>query len=149
MPGGTGPSSLFVGGGAGCLSHCLQVVVVCPHHAICGWWWCTLIGFHAAWCVALVTVVVVLSSLKGEGGGSFVSVDAPSVIILCWHPVLFLCAVIACPCSCVHSSLSCVPRCRVSSLCHCPVMLLLPCPHCDMLFDCHITVSDMAPVLKR
>ena len=53
-----GPLSFFVGGVAGRWSHCLWVVVVCPHHAICEWWW---------WCT--------LSLLEGEGGGSFVSAD--------------------------------------------------------------------------
>ena len=48
-----GPSSFFMGGGAGRWSHCSWVVVVCPRHAVCEWWWCALIGFRAAWAPSL------------------------------------------------------------------------------------------------
>jgi len=105
-------------------SHCSlgKVQGLDTHHIVHGWWWCALIGFCAAWCVALATVMVVLSLLKGEGGGSFMSL----IVIMC--PC---CVVVPCP-----------PHC-------CPMMLLLLCPHCDVLFDCNVTVGDMAPVLKR
>ena len=113
----------------------LQVVLLGPCHflwveglgtgcIVHGWWCCALIGFHVAW--PPVTIMVVLSSLKGEGCGSFVSVDTPSVVILHWHPASFLCAVIMCPCSHVSSSLLHVPHhCHVSSPCCCPLPSLL------------------------
>ena len=125
VPGGTGPLSPFVHGGFGPLFAVHGVVVVvCPCHAVCGWWWwCTLISFHVAWCVALITVMVVLSSLEGEGGGLFMSADAPSIIVPHWHPALFPCAVVVCPHSHVSSLLSCVPcHCCVSLPCHCPLL---------------------------
>jgi len=70
--------ALFMDGGSG------------PHHAVSGWWWWyTLIGFCVPWCMALATLVVVLSLFEGEGGGwSFAFVDTPSVVILCWHRVI-------------------------------------------------------------
>jgi len=102
-----GPLSFFMGGGAGHWSHCSWVVVVCPHWFLCG--------------MAAITVVVVLSSLEGEGRGSFMSVDAPSIVVPRWRPASFPCAVVACPHSHVSSS-SCVPhRCCVSSPCCCPL----------------------------
>jgi len=102
-----GPLLFFVGGVAGRWSHC-SWVVVCPCQFSCS--------------MATVTVMVVLSSLKGEGGGSFMSVDAPSVIVLHWHPASFPCAIVMYPCSHVSSLLSCVPHhCRVSSPCRCPL----------------------------
>jgi len=48
-----GPSSFFMGGGAGRWSHCSWVVVVCPRRAVCEWWWCALVGFHAVWALSL------------------------------------------------------------------------------------------------
>ena len=150
MDGAAGGSLFFMGGGAGGLSHCSWVVVVCPHLAVSGWWWwwCALISFRAPWYMALITVVVVLSLFEGEGGGwSFVFAGAPSVIdvvIQHWHcPASFLCAVVAC-CPCCMSLASRVlvvvvcPRCVVVSCPprRCPVLLLLPCPRCDMLFGC-------------
>jgi len=72
--------ALFVDGGSG------------PHRAVSGWWWwCTLISFRAPWCVALVTVVVVLSLFEGEGGGwLFMFVDTPSIVVPRWHCVVIL-----------------------------------------------------------
>jgi len=103
-----GPSSFFVGGGAGCWLHCSWVVVVCPH-----WFSCSM---------APITVVVVLSLLEGEGGGSFMSADTPSVVVLHWRPASFPHAVIVCPHNHVSSSLSHVPHhCCVSSPCRCPL----------------------------
>jgi len=82
-----GPSSFFMGGGAGCWLHCLWVVVVCPHQFSCG--------------MAPVTVVVVLLSLEGEGGGLFMSVDAPIHRRRC-HPTLASCVISMC-CHCMSS----------------------------------------------
>jgi len=114
---GAGGLSFFVGGGAGGLLHCSWVVVVCPCLAVSGWWWCALIGFCAPWYMALVTVVVVLSLFKGEGGGwSFMFAGAPSIID---------CIVSVC-CCCMLSSLhvlsiTCPHRCCVFLPCCCLV----------------------------
>jgi len=121
----------------------LQVVLLGPHHfswvewlgagcIVCGWWWCALVAPFVNGGGGAPSLVFmwhgrhhcygVLSSLEGEGHGSFVSADAPSVIVLHWHPASFLCAVIVCPCSHVSLSLLHVPcRCCVSSPCHCPL----------------------------
>jgi len=41
------------------------------------WWWWTLVVFRAPWCVALVAVLVVVSSFEDEGvGSSFVFAGA-------------------------------------------------------------------------
>ena len=147
VDGAAGGSLFFMGGGAGGSSHCLWVVVGCPHLAVSGWWWCTLISFCAPWYVALITVVVVLSPFKGEGGGwSFVFAGTPSIvdIIQCWHrPASFLCAVVVCHPHRMSSASRVLvvvvcPHCVVVSCppCHCPMLLLLPCPRCDVSFGC-------------
>jgi len=107
--------ALFVDGGSG------------PRRAVSGWWWwCALIGFRVPWCMALATLMVVLSLFEGEGGGwSFVFADAPSIIILHWRPASFPCAVVACP---RHVVVPCPPR-------RCPMSLLLPCPRCNVLLQ--------------
>jgi len=156
LVGGAGPSSFFVGGVAGRWSHCSWVVVVCPRRIICEWWWwCTLVGFPAArppslswWsCRHSRERVVGRSCLRtlhplSSCVGILHRFRVPSSRIL----------VVMCPCCC-HVSLVIVvcPRCVVVPCpprCY-PVMLLLPCPHCDMSFDCHVAVGNMAPVVKR
>ena len=83
-------------------------------------------GGEGVWAWLLSFVVVVLSLLEGEGGGSFVSADTPSVIVPHWRPASFLCAIVAYPRSHVSLSLSHVPRhCRVSLPCRCPLPSLL------------------------
>ena len=100
--------------------------------------------------MALIAVMVVLSLFKGEGGGwLFMFVGAPSIVIVIvqhWHCVVL----VACPHHRISSSSSCVLTVLLS---HAILVILpllsLPCPHCDMLFGCHVTVSDVAPVLER
>jgi len=89
--------TLFVDGGSASLCH-VWVVVVRPCQ------------FSCTWCMALVTVVVVLSSFEGESGRwSFMFVDAPSVIVL--H------------CFCVLSS------CVLAVLLSPTLLIIVPC-HC-------------------
>jgi len=140
VPGGVGPSSsfglgpsfavrgagglsFFVGGGAGGSSYCswVVVVVVRPRGFLCAMWSC----HH--------------SRVRVVGGHSCLRALHPSSSSL----ASFLCAVVTCHPRCV-SSASCVlvvvvcPR-RVIVSCpprHCPVLLSLPCPHCDVSFGC-------------
>jgi len=148
-----GPSSFFMGGVAGCWSHCSWVVVVCPHHE--WWWWCTLVGFRAAWPPSL-SWWSCRSPRERVVGCSCLPMLHPlssHVGVLCHFRVPSSCIlVVLCP-HCCRMSLVIImcPRCVVVPCppCRYPVMLLLLCPHCDMSFDCHVTVSNMAPVVKR
>jgi len=88
--------TLFVDGGSG------------PRHTVSGWWWwCALVSFRVLWCMALATLMVVLSLFEGEGGGW-------SFVLQTLHPSL----------SCIGIVLSCVVSvccCRMSLPCHCPL----------------------------
>ena len=123
-------------------------------HIVCGWWWCTLISFHAPWCVALVTIVVVLLLFEGEGGGwLFVFVGTPSIVIVphwcCiivlhrFHVLLSCVILLACPHCCVSLLLLHVP-------CHCCVSS--PNKHCLFgndtceIITCMISCDDLGLV---
>jgi len=78
-----------MGGGAGHLSHCSWMVVVALVALFLGGGGGAPSLVFVPWCMALATLMVVLSLFKGEGGGwSFVFADAPSVVVLCWHHVI-------------------------------------------------------------
>ena len=126
--------------GAGCIVH--------------GWWWCALIGFHAAWppslswwsCHCLRERVVGHSCLQTLHPllscigvlHRFHMLSSCVLIIMCPHHCHMSLIIVVCP---HHVVVPCPPH-------HYPIMLLL-CPHCDMSFDCHVAVGDMAPVVKR
>jgi len=154
LVGGAGPSLFFVGGVTGCWSHC-SWVVVCPRHTVCEWWWwCALVSFRAAWppslswwsCRCSRERVVGCSCLRMlHPSSSHIGVlrrfRVPSSCIL----------IVMCPRHCRVSLVAIVCPRRVVVPCpprRYPVMLL-PCPRCDVSFDCHVTVGDMAPVVKR
>jgi len=104
-----------------------------------GWWWCALVspflggggGGVPSW---VFVRCVVLSPFEGEGGGwSFVFAGIPSIVVVVGVILHRFCVlssrvliVVVCP-RCVV--VSCPPR-------HCPVLLLLPYPRCDMSFGC-------------
>jgi len=130
------------------------VEVLGARRIVHGWWWCALVslflggGGGGGAPSSVFMHHVVLSPFEGEGGGwLFVFVGAPSVVVVgvvlhhfCVpsHVVLVACPqhcvssascvliVIVCPC---HVVVSCPPR-------HCPVLLSLLCPHCDVSFGC-------------
>ena len=123
-------------------------------HIVRGWWWCALVSFHAAWppspswwsCHHLRERVVGHSCLQT------LHLSLSHIGILhCFRVLLSHVLIVMCP-RCCRVSLIVVmcPCCVVVPCppCRYPVMLL-PCPHCDMSFDCHIAVGDMAPVVKR
>jgi len=117
------------------------VEVLGARRIVRGWWWCALVspflggggGGVPLW---VFMRRVVLPPFEGEGGGwSFMFVGTPSVVIIvgvvsvCCHCVsslLRVLVVVVCP---RHVVVSCPPR-------HCPVLLSLPCPHCDVSFGC-------------
>jgi len=150
-----GPSSFFMGGVAGCWSHCSWVVVVCPCRAVCEWWWCALVGFRAAWPPSLSWWSCHCSRERVVGHSCLRMLHASSshVGVLChFHVPSSHILVVVCPRRC-HVSLV-VVMCPRHVVVPCPprrypMMLLLLCPRCDMSFDCHVTVSNMAPVVKR
>ena len=79
---GAGHSLFFVGGGAGCLSHCSWMVVVALVVLFVGGGGgvpSSVFVRRGAWSSSLVI-----------RGWSFVFVDAPSVVIPCWHRVVIL-----------------------------------------------------------
>jgi len=77
----TGPSLLFIDGGAGHLSFmwcchcCLWMVLLGPHRIICGWWWWALValfmggGGAPRWVSCAMVCGCSSSSFKGEGHG--------------------------------------------------------------------------------
>jgi len=118
-----GPSSFFVGGMAGCWSHCSWVVVVCPHHTICEWWWwCALVSFHAAWPPSLSWWSCHRSRERVVGRSCLQTLHPSSSNVGILHRF--------------HVLLS-------------RILIVMCRPFCDVSFDCHVTVSDMAPVVKR
>jgi len=80
---------IFHGWRAGHSSHCSWMVVVALVALFLGGGGGAPSLVFVPWCVALATLVVVLSLFKGEGGGwSFMFADAPSVVVLHWHRVI-------------------------------------------------------------
>ena len=151
-----GPSLFFVGGVAGRWSHCSWVVVVCPRRIICEWWWwCTLVGFRAAWPPSLLWWSCHCSRERVVGRSCLWMLHPLSShvgVLRRFHVPSSRILIVVCPRHCRVSLIVVVCPRRVIVPCpprHYPVMLLLPCPRCDMSFDCHVTVSDMAPVVKR
>jgi len=151
-----GPLSFFMGGVAGRWSHCSWVVVVCPHRAVCEWWWwCALISFHAAWLPSLSWWSCHCSRERVVGHLCLWMLHlllSRVGVLRCFHVPSSCILIVVCPCHCrVSLVIVMYPR-RVVVPCpprRYPMMLLLLCPHCDMLFDCHVTVGNMAPVVKR
>ena len=122
MDGAAGGSSFFVGGGAGGSSYCLWVVVVCPRGFSCTMWSC---------CHSRVRVVGGRSCLRALHPSSSSSLASFLCAVVACHPRHVSSAsrvliVVVCPC---HVIVSCPPR-------HCPMLLSLPCPHCDVSFGC-------------
>ena len=157
-----GPRSLVV------LGPCcqLQVVLLGPCHfswveglgtgcIVHGWWWCALIVPFVNGGGAPSSVFLRHGPRHCRGGPVVARGRGWWVIHVCGcsihcHPMLASCVVSMC-CHRVSLIVIVCPR-HVVVPCpphHCPMMLLLPCPCCDMSFDCHIAVGDMAPVLKR
>jgi len=101
------------------------------------WWSChrsreRVVGHSCLWtlhplssCIGILRRFCVLSSCV--------------LVVMCPHHCCMSLIIVMCPRRVV---VPCPP-------CWYPVMLLLPCPRCDVLFDCHAAVGDMAPVVKR
>jgi len=111
--------ALFMDGGSG------------PCHAVSGWWWwCTLIGFRVLRCMALITLMVVLSLFEGEGGGwLFMFADAPSVVVPRWHRVVVLHCFRVLLLRVLAVSLS--PALLIVVPCHCCCRALIVTCHCN------------------
>ena len=110
-------------------------------HIVRGWW-CALVSFHAAWPPSLSWWSCPHSRERVVGRSCLWTLHPSLSCIGILHRfrVPSSCIlVVMCP-RCCHVSLIIVvcPR-RVVVPCpprRYPVMLLLPCPHCDMSFDC-------------